>query len=348
MTLVALVARLGAARRPAAQRWTIALACLAVAVAARLALEPALPPGFPFLTFFPAVILTAFLGGLWPAVAVAAGCGLAAWLLLLPSAAAGTPQAADLLALGFYAGIVTVDIAIIHGMTLALDQLRQERERSQSLAATSAMMFHELQHRVANNLQVVGALMTLQKATVQDAQARRVIEEAAARLGLIGRLHRKLHDPRGQLVDFGAFLRELCDDVLGSMDAAGAVRCTVDAEPLALNPDQSVPLALIVAELIANALEHGFPQAGTTAGTAAGGAAAPGTIAVALRREAAGRIGLTIADDGHGLAPDFDLARTRSLGLRIVKALAAQLGGSFEMESRRPAAGTLCRIRFAG
>lgn len=358
------VARFGVGQRPALQRWTIAAVTMASAVAARLALDAALPPGFPFLTFFPAVILTAFFCGLWPAVVVATGCGMVAWLLLLPHAAAGAPDAADLLAIGFYVAIVAVDIAVIHGMTLALEQLRKERARGHALAASSAMMFSELQHRVSNNLQVVGALMTLQKATVKDEQARRVIEEAAARLGLIGRLHRKLHDPQGQQVDFEAFLRELCDDVLGSMDAAGKVVCTVSAESLVLNPDQSVPLALIVAELIANALEHGFPQADPRADPQANPGADPGpdpgagrqtgplvghgTISVALRREAAGRIGLTIADDGDGLAPGFDLSRTRSLGLRMVKALSAQLGGSFEMESRAPAAGTLCRVRFAG
>ena len=86
----------------------------------------------------------------------------------------------------------------------------------------------------------------------------------------------------------------------------------------------------------AYALEHGFP------------AESRGAISVALRREGDGLVALTVADDGHGLSPGFDLDATRSLGLRIVKALAVQLGGSFDMRSQLPGAGTICHIRFAG
>lgn len=327
--------RFGMGRRPAVQRWSFAACAFVLSLVCRIVLDADLPDGFPFVTFFPAVILTALFSGLWPAVAVAVGCGIAAWALFLPNPGA-VPDGAGLLALAFYVAIVVVDIVVIHVMTLALGQLRVERERSQQLAEGRALLFRELQHRVSNNLQVVGALMALQKATVKDVAARRVIEEAASRLGLIGRLHRKLHDPHGQQVGWDAFLGELCADVIGSMDAQGKVSCAISADAVVLSPDQTVPLALIVAELISNALEHGFP------------AESRGAISVALRREGDGLVALTVADDGHGLSPGFDLDATRSLGLRIVKALAAQLGGSFDMRSQLPGAGTICHIRFAG
>jgi two-component sensor histidine kinase len=207
--------------------------------------------------------------------------------------------------------------------------LAVERERSQRLAEGRETMFKELQHRISNNLQVVSALMNLQKATVKDEQAKRVLDEASGRLALIGKIHRQLHDPSGQQLEFGSFLRELCQDVLGASGASNIV-CLVRAEQIVLPTEQTIPLALIVTELISNAVEHGF-------------AGRPnGTIAIDLARSK-GQVSLSVNDNGAGLAPDFDLTTTRSLGLRIVKQLSAQLGGGFVMSSSE---GTSCRVVF--
>ena len=310
--------------------WGLALVSFLVAFGVRNALADALPPGFPFLTFFPAVILTTFLGGLWPGIAVAVVSGLAAWWFFIPPARTFVLDGPVLLALGFYVFVVAVDIAIIHKMTQALERLRDERHRSQRLAASREVMFQELQHRVSNNLQLVSALMQLQKAEVRDPDARRVLEEAAGRLALVGKIHRRLHDPAGQRVELDRFLEELCRDVLGA-SAARSVACEVAAEPLPLPADRAIPLALVVAELVSNAVEHAFVGR------------EGGTIKVEVARAAGGRARLTVADDGNGLAPGFDPDRSTSLGLRIVRAFAAQLGGTFAMTSPQ---GTRCSLDF--
>ncbi len=130
-------------------------------------------------------------------------------------------------------------------------------------------------------------------------------------------------------MEFGGFLKELCHDVLEASGASNIV-CLVRAEQLVLPPEQTIPLALIVTELVSNALEHGFADR------------PKGTISIDLARSE-DQVSLTVNDDGAGLAPDFELATTRSLGLRIVKQLAAQLGGAFAMSSGE---GTTCRVTF--
>jgi two-component sensor histidine kinase len=97
------------------------------------------------------------------------------------------------------------------------------------------------------------------------------------------------------------------------------VAVLVDApDDLRLDPNVTVPLALIVAEAVSNAIEHGLPECA-------------GTIRVRLAREGGG-LCLQIADDGRGVAPDFQIGREQtSLGLRIANALAAQLGGRFAL-----------------
>lgn len=317
-------------------RWSFAAVLFLVALLARMEIGPALPPGFPYLTFFPAVIVTTFICGLWPGVVAALASGIAAWYFFIAPANSFNLDGASAMALGFYAVIVTVDVLLIHLMQEALLRLsaesaRQSRERelSQQLAESREVMFQELQHRVSNNLQVISALMALQRGAVQDEKARRIIDQAATRLELIGRIHRRLQDPSGQRVELGAFIGGLCDDLL---DAAGAtsVKVRLQADSVLLPPEQTVPMALILMELVSNALEHGFAHQGE------------GNIAIELRQPEPAAIQLTVLDDGAGLPPDFDLKTTQSLGLRIVKALAAQLGASFEM--RRAPRGTACGL----
>ncbi|WP_419896221.1 sensor histidine kinase [Roseomonas sp. USHLN139] len=322
--------------RSALFRWGFTVVTFLVALLVRLKIGPLLPPGFPFLTFFPAVIITTFIAGLWPGVAAAITSGIAAWYFFITPLYSFGVDDSTLVALGFYAVIVSVDVLLIHLMQEALLRLRaegarqsRERELSQQLAESREVMFQELQHRVSNNLQVIGALMSLQRGAVRDEQARRIIDQAATRLELIGRIHRRLQDPSGQRVQLGTFLGQLCDDVLHAAGATG-VKVTLQADSLLLPPEQTVPMALILMELVSNALEHGFAHRGE------------GKIAISLRQLAPDRIQLTVLDDGAGLPPGFDLETTQSLGLRIVKTLAAQLEASFEI--RQTPEGTACDL----
>ncbi|WP_448205986.1 sensor histidine kinase [Azospirillum sp. sgz302134] len=291
-----------------------------VALAVRLSIDESLPPGFPFLTFFPAVILTTMLAGLWPGILTAVLGGTAAWLLFIDQPDGGlalTPGA--LLAMGFYSFVVAVDIAVIHIMNVALDRLAAERNRSAALTRQTQVMFAELQHRVSNNLQVVSSLLTIQQAKVEDPAARRALEEASGRLATLGRLHRKLHDPNRGDTSMAEFLTDLCHDVL---DGAGArhILCPVGAVDVDIPADRLIPLALILTELVSNALEHGFADR------------PGGTIWVDLRNgDGDGLLELTVRDDGAGLPEGFSLDMPTSLGLQLVEALAAQLDGRFGM-----------------
>ncbi|KAA0675865.1 DUF4118 domain-containing protein [Roseomonas genomospecies 6] len=305
------------------------LATFAVALVARLALDALLPAGFPFLTFFPAVIVTTFLAGLWPGILTALLGGVASWYFFLGDGWSFAMTPGSALALGFYGLVVAVDITVIHIMNVALERLAEERNRSARLTHQTQVMFSELQHRVSNNLQLASSLIAIQKSKVKDPDARRALDEAAGRLSTLGRLHRRLHAPQGGPMDMESFLYELCHDILQT-SGAERVDCTVSAVRSDLPPDTLIPMALILAELVSNALEHGFPD-----GKA-------GQIGVELRTGEGGLI-LTVRDDGAGLPDGFTLARPSSLGLQIVTSLAAQIGGSFDMTGS-PGQGTTARL----
>ncbi|MFV3077955.1 sensor histidine kinase [Niveispirillum fermenti] len=336
---MALLLAIETGRRSPVFAYGFALASFAVAVMVRLWADWGLPPGFPFLTFFPAVILTTFFAGLWPGVLVAVLSTLAAWYLFIPPDGFGL-NGPGALALGFFVLIVVIDIAVIHVMNVSLTRVRLERARAQraeqeasDLAAHRALLFTELQHRVSNNIQIVSALLALQKADVTDEKARRALSDAASRLATIGRIQRRLHDPGMAHSNFAGFLSELVEDVVRAGAPAG-IDVQVTAPSLPLPPEKIIPAALIVAELVSNSLEHAFIGRHQ------------GTIRVDARQAADSRIELSVSDDGNGLPPGFDAATVSSLGLRLVRLMTQQLGGHFSMDENG-GRGAMARISFA-
>jgi two-component sensor histidine kinase len=298
--------------------YAAALVLSGVAALVRFWVAPALPPGFPFLTFFPAVILSAFLFGLRPGIFAGVISGIAAWYFFIPPI--GITLSFDaVVAMLFYAGVIFVDIALVHLMQTANGQLLTERERGLQLVRHRDLLFSELQHRVGNNLQMSASLLSLQKHRLVDPSARAALDEAARRLGMIGRVQRQLYDPSGAQLDLATFLTQLGDDLVASAGRDGIV-LEVTAEPgLKLPPDAAIPTALIVAEAVSNAVEHAF--AGQEAGE----------IGIIVTRSD-GRLKILVCDNGAGLDAQFAEGGSGSLGLRICNTLAQGLHGTFTLE----------------
>ncbi len=297
----------------------VTLFCL-VALALREMTAPFLPQGYPFVSFFPAVILSSFLFGVRPGIYAAILCGAMAWFFFIVPVFSFAIGPGVLVAMGFYTSVVAVDIALIHWMQRANYQLAVQRERNQTLAENRELLFHELQHRVSNNLQVVAALLSLQRRQVDHDGAARALDDAAARLALIGKISRGLYDPTGDGQSIKAFLTMLTGELLEASGRNDVDMVVITPDDLLLNPDIVVPLALITAEAVNNALEHGL------AGRAGG------RITVTLEPGTGDAVALRVGDDGQGLPPGFDLKASASLGLRISTMLAKQLGGRFRLE----------------
>ena len=111
-----------------------------LALVTRLMLDSYLPPGFPFLTFFPAVILSTLVAGLWPGIACAVASGLAALYFFIQPIYSFELNYGGVVAMAFYFFVVGIDIALIHVITRALEQLRVERNRSADLSQQYVFM----------------------------------------------------------------------------------------------------------------------------------------------------------------------------------------------------------------
>jgi two-component sensor histidine kinase len=307
------------------------LVAFGIALALRFSLQGELPPGFPYLTFFPAIILTTFLAGTRPGLVCAVLSGLASWYWFVAPFSSFEVNYNTAIALAFYVFIVSVDIAVIDAMVRATERLDAERATSARLAEQHRTLFAELQHRVANNMAFVAAILSLQKRKVaaDPAAAPKVFDEAVHRLEVMAKLHRKLHDPAALDKPIQDYLRELCAELL---EAGGAKRiaCVVEAEDVRLDLTRLTALSLIINEVVTNSLKHAFKDRES------------GTVTLELKRLENDRYALTIADDGPGF-PSAAPGKA-SLGLKIVRGLAAQLDAQV---STPPGNGAVTRVEFA-
>jgi len=208
--------------------------------------------------------------------------------------------------------------------------LAEDRVRA-SLREKEALL-KEIHHRVKNNLQVVSSLLGLQSRGAADPYLRRAFLESQNRIHSMALLHESLYQS-GDLsqIDFPVYVRELTDHLCRSYGVGDRIRLETSLDPMRLTIDTAMPCGLIINELVSNSLKYAFPDERR------------GRVVIELREREGGMAELTIADDGIGLPPDIDVEKTRSLGLRLVRSLAQQLGSPAEFSSQ---SGTSVRILF--
>lgn len=192
------------------------------------------------------------------------------------------------------------------------------RLRTEELARSNAekeTLLQEMHHRVKNNLQVISSMLGLQQRSAGDPRLTRLLEECRQRVLAIALVHEQLF-LSGDLAatDLSDTTRSLVQSLMLSHGPAGrGITLVARIDPCPVANDDAVPLGLVLNELLSNALEHAFP-----AGRA-------GTICVSLGRGAAGRLELSVADDGVGLPAGIEPREARTLGLQLVHTLCAQL-----------------------
>jgi len=212
--------------------------------------------------------------------------------------------------------------------------LREEKERTQSflaLAEKSArereVLLKEINHRVKNNFQMLAGLIRLQSGNLKDPAAQSICRDVQNRIKSLAHVHERLYNSSSlAAVDIGAYVGRMIRELSESYQAeASRIRLTADIEEIGLNVGTSIPLGLILNELIVNAFKYAFPEG------------REGTIRIALKALPEGSFELDFRDDGIGLPPGFDIAKAESLGLQLVTMLAGQLDGTVDLVPDRGA-----------
>jgi two-component sensor histidine kinase len=216
------------------------------------------------------------------------------------------------------------DIAFLQGaaniLGMAIERQRYERHLKAALDRHQVLL-KEISHRVKNSLQIVSSMLHLQASTADDEGITAQLADASSRVSAVGRAYERLaYDGDVENIDLRTYLQAVCAD---AMNASCNCKLHFDgADGIWLYADRAISLALIVNELVTNAVKHAFPNGHE------------GHIFVRLVRQDANTALVSVRDDGIGLPPDFDLSMSKGLGMRIVAALAKQLGADISRPSQ--------------
>ncbi|GAA4112583.1 PAS domain-containing sensor histidine kinase [Nocardioides fonticola] len=220
------------------------------------------------------------------------------------------------------------------GALVLVRDVTELRRRDRELITKDATI-REIHHRVKNNLQTVAALLRLQARRISAPEAKSALEEAVRRVGSIAIVHETLSQAGEESVDFDEIADRLTHMVTEVSAVGSRIRVQREGSFGPLPSETATALAMVLTEVMQNAVEHGYgeepdmPVEGLV-----------GTITVEVARTA-GRLLLSIDDDGAGLPEGFDLEESTNLGLSIVRTLVeSELGGRLSLGGRPDGRGT--------
>ncbi len=223
---------------------------------------------------------------------------------------------------------------VVTGAMILLRDVTDVRRLDRLLLSKDAAI-REVHHRVKNNLQTISSLLSLQARRVDERAARVALHEAERRVRSISLVHEILsRDPSDQ-VPFAEIVISLVQMAEDSVVSSQPIVISTTGDLGEVAADVATPLAVTLAELLQNAVEHAFdpePGSGPDGPGGSTGDSPVGHVEVALSHTGSELI-VAVRDDGHGLPEGFDIEKTTSLGLSIVRDLvASQLEGQITME----------------
>ncbi|MBT9369338.1 histidine kinase dimerization/phosphoacceptor domain -containing protein [Rhizobium sp. CSW-27] len=212
---------------------------------------------------------------------------------------------------------------------IATAELRREKERADQeirLGKERAeVLLAEVNHRVANSLALVAALIRLQATNSRDETVRAALSETQARISAIAGMHRSLYTSEDvRQVEMDKYLSTLVKEVQGSVNVGSqGPSIRLDADPVVLASDRAVSVGMIVTELLTNAIKYAYPPG------------SEGEVRVLLTRGPDGRALLAVEDDGIGME-EGSVPKGTGLGSRIIRSMATTLGSAIRYVPSRP------------
>jgi two-component sensor histidine kinase len=216
------------------------------------------------------------------------------------------------------------------GAVVLVHNVTELRRKDRALISKDATI-REIHHRVKNNLQTVSALLRLQARRIEDPKASAAIEEAVRRVVSIALVHETLSATSQDLVQFDEVITKIIQGASELNIRPNEIQIKKVGEFGLISSMVATPLALVLTELIHNALEHGLSDSGDL-------------VELRINRQAASMT-ITVTDNGAGIPNDFSLELNTNLGLQIVQTLTKnELAGKIEFIKQN--IGTQVQISF--
>ena len=214
----------------------------------------------------------------------------------------------------------------ILGLNIDITERKQTEEALRTLLAEKDVLLREVHHRVKNNMAAIIGLFNLQRQAMHDPQVETILGELSSRVRAMSLVHEKLYRSSSLArIDFQDYLQSLISHLRTSFGSPG-IQCTIDAPGVEMPLDLAVPCGMIINELVSNALKYAFSGKQSRVGEEVD------RILIVMHHDN-DTFTLTVADNGVGLPPGFDLSTVKTLGLVLVRMLGRhQLGGRYQVD----------------
>lgn len=242
----------------------------------------------------------------------------------------------------FYKHFLRLQGMIVSSASKLSAELEARTKSEMRLAAAlleKETLIQEVHHRVNNNLQVIASMVRMQLRRTPSEATKDQLSDTYRRVQSLSLLHQLIYrSDRLSEISAQDYFKEIGESVVAIDESGRNFPISVSAEDLYLSPDQALPCGLIVSELIANSVQHGFPQDGNGNGNVTS------KPTIYVKADVNGEsISLVVGDNGVGFETPVSQENPRTLGMRLVNMMAAQLDGSISWEG---SGGTVCKISF--
>lgn len=195
------------------------------------------------------------------------------------------------------------------------------------------LLLKEIHHRVKNNLMIISSLLNIQSSYIKDKEARGIFKESQNRAKSMALIHERLYQSTDlKKIDMGDYIRTLSNNLFDTyVTNPDKIHLHLDIEDISVDINTSIPLGLIINELVTNALKHAFPDDSR------------GNIYISLHLDD-DKIKLEVSDDGIGFPSDIDYKNANSLGMQLINNLSLQIDSELKLISDK---GTSFQIIFA-
>jgi len=220
------------------------------------------------------------------------------------------------------------------GILRDITERKKAEEKIKASLKEKEALVQEIHHRVKNNLQVVASLLNMQARASQDKNTMEILSESRNRINAMALIHAQLYETKNlSEVNMKGFV----DGLIGQLFQIYPIQDVkitpvVHVADYPLPISKAVPVGLILNELLTNAFKYAFAER------------KKGEIKVSFDASEKGKISLTVSDDGVGLPQGFDISKSETIGLKLVKILVEkQLRGKFGIISKK---GTNFKVEF--
>lgn len=227
-------------------------------------------------------------------------------------------------ALLFNLGLL-IFLVIVYSLYIKNENISQLNQTIENRLSERDTLLKEIHHRVKNNLQVITSLLSLQSSFIKDEETRALFRYSQYRINSMAIIHEMLYRSNDlSRINYGEYMSQLANTMLISMKGNDTkIKLDVKATDLFLNIDTSVPLGLMINEIITNSLKYGF--IGNE----------EGTLSIEVKKLVYPNFLLLIGDNGKGFPKSINFRNTKSLGLKLIHKLALQLRGNIEKDNSK-------------